>query len=423
MPPGPTLIFDKSVLQALNPDESNWLDHFFLTNITPIFYTETLADLEKEVHSGRSPEEVVGNLALKTPDMESSPAAHHSKLLGSDLYGVETIVMDGRILRAGGKVVELDGKRGVFFEKAMEEEALYRWQRHEFLELERQIAKLWRRQLSGVDLDEIYETFRKWFLIGKPKNLMEVKALADALINASPQDASLDFGMNLLGIPDVAQADIVARWVRVGRPPIQQFAPYFHHVYSVDLFFNLAIAADQISRARPSNKIDLAYVYYLPFCQVFTSSDNLHERVVPLFLRKDQSFVKGQSLKTDIKKLDEHYSDLPEELKRKGLYKFAPFPPDDPGFLVTRLWDTHLPGWRESKAKHKEPDQNKHKDLIAHLDRIEQQSQSSDPSARISVDETEYMMLVRHVMPKKGKWNRFGPEYDERLKKGAESGR
>lgn len=150
MSQGPILIFDKSTLQALNPDEANWFDNFFLTNITPIFYIETLADLEKAVHAGRTPEEIVGNLAVKTPDMQSSPAIHHTKLLGAELYGLETVVMDGRILRAGGKVVTLDGKSGVFFEKSQEEEALYRWQEHEFLDLERQIAKAWRREPSSA---------------------------------------------------------------------------------------------------------------------------------------------------------------------------------------------------------------------------------------------------------------------------------
>jgi hypothetical protein len=103
MPPGPILIFDKSTLESLNPDESAWLDNFFLTNITPLFFAETLADLEKQVHVGRTPEAVVGNIAQKTPDLQSSPAAHHLKLLGSDLYGTETVLMDSRILRAGGK--------------------------------------------------------------------------------------------------------------------------------------------------------------------------------------------------------------------------------------------------------------------------------------------------------------------------------
>ncbi len=42
---GPILIFDKSALQSFGIDESVWLDNYFLTNITPLFYVETLADL------------------------------------------------------------------------------------------------------------------------------------------------------------------------------------------------------------------------------------------------------------------------------------------------------------------------------------------------------------------------------------------
>jgi hypothetical protein len=46
-------IFDKSFLESLNPDEAVWFDNFFLTSITPLFFVETLADLEKQVHGGR----------------------------------------------------------------------------------------------------------------------------------------------------------------------------------------------------------------------------------------------------------------------------------------------------------------------------------------------------------------------------------
>ena len=34
MSQGPVVIFDKSALQALTLDEANWLDNFFLSNIT-----------------------------------------------------------------------------------------------------------------------------------------------------------------------------------------------------------------------------------------------------------------------------------------------------------------------------------------------------------------------------------------------------
>src|SRR5258708_37964758 len=84
---GPILIFDKSTLQSLNPDESVWLDNFFLTNITPLFYIETLADLEKEVRLGKTPEQAVGELAHKTPDMQSQANIHHMTLVWAELMG------------------------------------------------------------------------------------------------------------------------------------------------------------------------------------------------------------------------------------------------------------------------------------------------------------------------------------------------
>ena len=93
MPLGPILIFDKSTLQSLNPDEAVWLDNFFLTNITPLFFIETLADLEKQIRSGRTPEQIVGELAYKTPDMGSRPNVHHMVLLNGELNGAGVIEM------------------------------------------------------------------------------------------------------------------------------------------------------------------------------------------------------------------------------------------------------------------------------------------------------------------------------------------
>lgn len=84
---GPILIFDKSALQSLNPDEAVWLENFFMTNITPLFHIETLADIEKEVRAGKTPEQVVGEIAYKTPDMQSNPNMHHLSLIWGELMG------------------------------------------------------------------------------------------------------------------------------------------------------------------------------------------------------------------------------------------------------------------------------------------------------------------------------------------------
>jgi hypothetical protein len=139
---GPSLIFDKSLLESLNPDEAMWLDNFFLSNITPLFFIETLADLEKEIRAGRTPEQVVGSIAYKTPDQSSKCNIHHASLLAGELSGAGDIEMShGRPIISGGRVVELGGQMGVIFQRSPEEEAFHRWQRGEFLDLERSRAK------------------------------------------------------------------------------------------------------------------------------------------------------------------------------------------------------------------------------------------------------------------------------------------
>ena len=45
-------------------------------------------------------------------------------------------------------------------------------------------------------------------------------------------------------------------------------------------FFHVAVGKKLISPDRLSNRVDIAYLYYLPFAMVFVSNDKLHKRVV-----------------------------------------------------------------------------------------------------------------------------------------------
>ena len=127
MAQGPTLLFDKSALQALSVDEAVWLDQFFLPVICPIFFVETLADLEKSIRSGRTPEQEVGLIALKTPQMSAYPNVIHTDLCISNMLG-NPVVMDGRPIIAGGQPVWNNNRTGLNHDVAPEAEAFLRWQ-------------------------------------------------------------------------------------------------------------------------------------------------------------------------------------------------------------------------------------------------------------------------------------------------------
>ena len=119
----PIALFDKSFLQSLSLDESVWFDHFFLTNVCPLFYVETMADLEKSPRKGRTEEDEVKIIADKFPQMHGMPCAHHTELCTANLLG-RGVPMTGQILLAGpAQLVKTDGKSGAIYEPSPEAEA------------------------------------------------------------------------------------------------------------------------------------------------------------------------------------------------------------------------------------------------------------------------------------------------------------
>jgi len=422
MAQGPILIFDKSALQCLNPDQAHWMDNFFMSNITPFFYIETLADLEKEVKAGKTSEQVVGEIAAKSPDMQAVPNVYHLTLIWAELTGQSEIKMVGFPIIAGGQPVTHEGAKGIIYKPSPEQEALSRWQQGEFLEVERGMAKIWRQQLESIDLKAMAASFKPIHeKAGSPQSLEDIKTLAEAIIDGPDQEAVLRLGLELtIGYGDWGD-QVFARWKSLGQPPIRDFSPYLTYVLTVDLFFYLGMAASQIGSDRKSNKADIAYLYYLPFCMVFTSRDNLQIRIAPLFLRNDQSFVHADDLKADLKRLDEFYDALPEDVKRKGVYSFAAYPPKDDSFLVTQLWNKHMkppegfvpsPSTHEGKTIYVPPAGSDPKVIIKALNDFEENAVPLDPDTPISPDEAAVVQFSKFILRKKGKWVRI-PEEQE----------
>lgn len=348
---GPITLFDKSFLQALNVDEAMWFDHFFIANICPLFYVETLADLDKSVREGRTPEQEVGFIADKTPYMRGMPCTYHGTLCLSELMG-NRVPMTGQIPVSGGRPVNSDGKRGVVFDEPPEAQAFTRWQRGEFLQIERQYARAWREALRTLDLPAVAEKFRVLGINGKNcSSLAAAKKIAAGIVRSreKPFDR-IALAFNLLGIPREYQPAIIKRWGIMRYPAFSEFAPYVAHVLEVEIFFQIALAANHISSERASNRADVAYLFYLPFCRAFVSGDNLHRRCAPLFMNERQEFLWAPDLKADLKNANAHFRTIPEDVKAKGINAFARHPPGGNDSLMVQLWDRHSPGWRKGTA-------------------------------------------------------------------------
>jgi hypothetical protein len=400
-------------------DESVWLEAFFLSNVTPLFYVETLADLEKEVAAGRTPESVVGTLAAKTPS-NAAPNVHHRTLISGELIGGLDIEMSGRIHVGEGDVMQADdGRVGVHIDEFPEAAALLRWKNHEFLEIERAVAKAWRADLEAHDPDVMLARLRNVVPAGeRVSDLADLKAVIDAFCERRDK-AAVVLALEVLGLPYAAQILVLNRWQATYRRPLNIFAPYTTHVFKVALLYYLGIERGFISGERASNMIDVAYLYYLPFSMVFVSGDKLHARTAPLFLRDDQTYVNSTEFKAALSELDGYYDTLPNDIKELGVMAFAHYPPSDAENLVTHLWDRHMRSdWRE-QAKASEADRGRPRDgerdrrtIAEWTTRLDAARPAPEGPAALT-REPDYIIMQQQVPVAKGKWRMVSKEIEE----------
>jgi hypothetical protein len=90
-----------------------------------------------------------------------------------DLIG-NHIEMRGVVVLAGGETVTTGDGSGIVFKQSPEHEALQRWQRREFLAVERELARGWRRALASLDLQTSYRQFKPLIDgLGRPRDLVK----------------------------------------------------------------------------------------------------------------------------------------------------------------------------------------------------------------------------------------------------------
>lgn len=403
---GPIALFDKSFLQSLSLDESVWFDHFFLPVVCPLFFVETLADLAKQRKEGsRSPEEEVRVIADKTPVLSGAPCIHHDQLCIANLLGHQAPHL-GQIPVAGGRPVRgAGGKPGVVFENSPEAEAFKRWQLGEFYEVERTIASNWRLMLSQLNLPDVAQRMRALGITPKTcRSVKDAYGMAKALVHSRYEpEQQIGLLFSFVHVPHRLQGDIIHRWSQADFPPLTSHAPYAAHVLMVEIFFQISLAANLISSERPSNRADIAYLFYLPFCHVFVSGDKLHKLCAPEFLSKKQDFIWAPDLKSDLARINRELMETSEQERQVGLHKLAPYPPGDPSKLTVALWKKHAPGSANSEEDSLPMSPEAERNLVEHLNSFTK-APTAPEVEDLSNDELQSVSIERLVPAKKGSW-------------------
>ena len=332
-----SIILDKSTFQSLSYDELILVHNYYKPNITPVLVLEVLGDLAKEAKEGRpAPKERVIDFARKLFPYNSVVNHYYRDLLISSLLGDDLPFDERPILKTSKTLVSSTGAKGHLFEDTPEEISIKRWKDGNFDETDKFLSSLWRQTTTNKEVIENLKSSLKNEAANQDrlKNLDEVNRKVESLL--SNPDLQVGFLKSLIEnyriTPENAQ-EIFLRWEMDGKPNIETFSSYAYFCLKVDLFFFVGLQHNLIG-TRPTNRVDLEYLYYLPFCSVFSSNDKFHKRIVGYFLNSRQRFISGQELKDDLKQIVDYRKSAEPDVQKNTLKK----PPIIEGSPTFKFW-------------------------------------------------------------------------------------
>lgn len=397
---GPTILLDKSSLQALSKKELILLHKLYYVNTPPVLLLEILADLKKTKDLKLLNERTVVEIANKLIQKDNTINAHYLDLVISSLLGEDFV--DSRRPCIGGakKVIEKSGKVGFHIEETREQVALRNWQKGVFTADDKALAEQWKaysKEINLLELKNNYLEIKKIFPECKDiKTLLDISAYL--LNNPSLQSQLLFLTVDELRIEQKLVSSILSRWESGQFKLLKDFAPYYYFVNQIDTAFRLGLVYDLIT-IRSTNRIDCEYIYYLPFCNIFSSRDNFHKSFATIFMDKNQMFIDGDDLKADLQSIVEQLERENNKLNIDWNIQFSIEPPKNENSFTYRMWKNYLPswtsGWFNRKSSHLYKDEKNFQDMKERINSF--QEVEFDHSQKLFENEIDFISIEKHI--------------------------
>lgn len=392
-----SLIFDKSTFQSLSLDEMFFLRTYYFPTITHILIVEILADLKKGGTNAITYERV-SDFSNKILQLNPTYSAPYYDLLEMNLLGYK-VEMLGRPNVAGGKnVTDEDGKAGVVFKQAPEEQILQRWRDSKFEEAEELMADSWRNSIDYTKID-LSRVERPDFLKGM-KKLSDLTTYIDNYFKIpGAQKEILTNILSTFSIHPQTSSEIFHRFENEKAQLISEFAPYALFCYRAFLTFRLSLYRG-FTTPRLTDILDLQYLYYLPFTTIFSSIDKFHKMFAPPLLRLDQHYISGIDLKSDLRIFVEMKEGLPSDEKDTWIEKHKHFPPENVDSFTWKIWDSGAnKSYKDWVGTEKVVDPAADQKIVEEVKRRASGLPASDQSTSFDDEKTDFIVKETWIRP------------------------
>jgi hypothetical protein len=303
---GPLLIFDKSFLEMLNPDEVSELSVHFKFVGTPTLIGEIIADLKLDPSERRVPSDVVRALSRKMRKVHGLQPANYRKLALANIYAHE-ISMIGQVPvdESAPNVHVTEDRLGIFYDSTLEQALWARWADGDFGTEDELTATTWRNGIEQIDLEKVAALWKPFTSrhFSLAKNQGELISAIDVFLGDPTPAVQREIVNMTLDLLKASPQDRLVVHVLMSSDAMRsllEFAPYAASIIRLFLAFVCGLARGFIG-PRATNYIDLQYLYYSPFCMVFVSNDKFHREMWPATAGR-HSFLWGQDVKDDLRR-------------------------------------------------------------------------------------------------------------------------
>jgi hypothetical protein len=383
-----TIIIDKSTFQSFSFGELYRLTCYYKHVITPVLTMEILGDLKKDTSKGSTlPEVRVKDFARKLFPSNSVVNLHYKQLIKGNLEGISIVMARKPIVGVNKFVASSTGQKGYIVQETDEEKSIHKWKIGNFSDADKELSSLWRVSTTNEDLlTRLKETLKTPSSVPL-KDFAELNQLVDEhILNTANQQALLLALLQNYDIDAGTSVNILGRWIQEGKPLIKDFAPYAFHCLKVDTLFHFGLASGLIG-TRPTNRVDLEYLYYIPFGLVFTSNDKVHKNLAPLLLEPDQKFITGPDLKQDLKIIVDHLDKLEIDERRK----FKGKPPIIESSYTFQMWKEYL-SYTGDNIWDRESSEEELQEAMEKIDEF-QRARDGEAIDSVSKEDTDFVVI------------------------------
>jgi hypothetical protein len=247
-----------------------------------------------------------------------------------------TLQPKAAVIQGGQRVPTGDGGFGIFFDEHPDRERYRRWSSRQFTAQDELEASVWRELSRKVNIEKLAHSLgKKATPLGHPANLAETLRLVDKLLTETAHYQFLASLLRLFAFSEKVQTTTLNRWERFQFKTLDYFAPYCKHVLRVVFLYTIGLANSLIT-PKPTNVVDIEYLFYLPFCMVFSSGDKFVIEMAKVLLTPKQYFIERNDLKKDMRAVADYYDADCE--KRKVLAQWYKGKPG--GVFGHLMWTT-----------------------------------------------------------------------------------